>query len=165
MRLADVRLMSDYNYWANARIMDAARRVPAEQFTTAQLGYCNLRDALVHTLFAEYIWLLRWKGIPPETVKFPDEFPTLDSVRARWREEEQSMYAFLDSLSETELERVVTYKRRTGELDSRPLWQYMVHVVNHGTQHRAEIAMLLTEFGASPGDVDFTVFLREPHQR
>ena len=39
------------------------------------------------------------------------------------------------------------------------LWHYLVHVVNHGTQHRSEAAALLTEYGQSPGDLDFLIFL------
>jgi uncharacterized damage-inducible protein DinB len=41
------------------------------------------------------------------------------------------------------------------------LWQAMLHVLNHGTQHRSEAAAMLTEFNHSPGDIDFMVFLRE----
>jgi uncharacterized damage-inducible protein DinB len=38
--------------------------------------------------------------------------------------------------------------------DGVPVWQMLVHVVNHGTQHRAEAAALLTAEGRSPGEFD-----------
>jgi uncharacterized damage-inducible protein DinB len=37
----------------------------------------------------------------------------------------------------------------------------MAHLVNHGTQHRSEAAAMLTEYGYSPGDIDFIIYLRE----
>jgi uncharacterized damage-inducible protein DinB len=39
-----------------------------------------------------------------------------------------------------------------------PIWQMLVHVVNHGTQHRAEAGTLLTAEGRTPGDVDLWDF-------
>ena len=39
-----------------------------------------------------------------------------------------------------------------------PLWQAMVQLVNHGTQHRSEAAVILTAAGASPGDLDIVRF-------
>jgi uncharacterized damage-inducible protein DinB len=41
------------------------------------------------------------------------------------------------------------------------LWHLLVHVLNHGTQHRSEAALLLTSYGQSPGDLDLILFLRE----
>jgi uncharacterized damage-inducible protein DinB len=35
----------------------------------------------------------------------------------------------------------------------------MIHVMNHGTQHRSEAAAILTSFNQSPGDLDFTMYL------
>jgi uncharacterized damage-inducible protein DinB len=161
MRINDIRTLYAYNTWANARILDAAARVPAEQFATAALGACNLRDTLLHILVAESIWLLRWQGIVPESVEFPDDFPTLDALRARWREEERQLTAFLDTLGDADLDSTLTYRRSDGEIATGTLWHLLLHVVNHGTQHRAELALLLTALGHSPGDVDVTIFLRE----
>jgi uncharacterized damage-inducible protein DinB len=47
---------------------------------------------------------------------------------------------------------------------SPKVWQTIVHVVNHGTQHRSEAAAILTGYGQSPGELDFDTFLIEnPH--
>jgi hypothetical protein len=46
-----------------------------------------------------------------------------------------------------------------GKSRSRILWHIMIHVMNHGTQHRSEAAAILTSFNQSPGDLDFTMYL------
>jgi uncharacterized damage-inducible protein DinB len=38
------------------------------------------------------------------------------------------------------------------------MWQSVLHVVNHSTQHRAEIGMYLASLGRSPDDMDYGTF-------
>jgi MFS family permease len=59
-------------------------------------------------------------------------------------------------LAEETLDRNFPYVRSNGEERVKPFWHTLVHVVNHGTQHRSEAAMLLTIYGASPGDLDLS---------
>ena len=152
----------DYNYWANERILRAADDVSDAQFVApAPFSWGGLRGTLVHTLSAEWLWRSRWQGVSPTAFLRVEDFPTLAALRERWREEETKMRQFLAPLTESDLLRVVNYKRTSGGTSEQILWQLMAHLVNHGTQHRAEAAAILTELEHSPGDIDLIVFVRE----
>lgn len=161
MTRQDLLLLFDYNYWANKRILAAATQVSPEQFVAPTThNYGTLRNTLVHTLDAEFSWRTRCEsGVFGEELQETD-FPTVPSLTQHWAEEEQAMRTFLASLQDADLERIVSYPVDHGTR-SRILWHCLFHVVNHGTQHRSEAAAILTDYGHSPGDLDFTVFLLE----
>ena len=71
------------------------------------------------------------------------------------------MRTYVASLKDEDMENHFHYTTETGIKRDRVLWHCLLHVVNHGTQHRSEAAAILTNFRASPGDLDFTVFLNE----
>ncbi len=142
-----------YNDWATARVLHQAARVSPEQYTApAPTPQGSLRGTLVHTLAAEAAWLSE------------ADLPTFADLRQRWQAEAQALWGFIDSLSDADLQRVMPYKTTKGVPIQNVLWHMLVHVANHGTQHRSEAAMLLTGHGYSPGDLDFIVFLREQEQ-
>ncbi len=157
-----IQTLYDYNYWANTRILLQAEKLDAGQLAakTSQ-GMLSVQATLVHLLSAEWVWLMRWNGVSPDAMMRPDEMATLAILRARWREEENKMRAYIAQFAPDTLASVIAYKNTRGESFAYPLWQMMAHVVNHGTQHRAEAAAMLTEFGHSPGDMDFGLYLRE----
>ena len=159
MRVSDIRTLYDYNFWANRRILDAAARVPADQFAATGLG-----EILGHILTSEVIWRRRWEGLNPDGTQPIGEFPTIEDLIVRWRAEDQLLAAYLDGLTDADLDGGLTFLRGQAS-DTRTLWHLLVHVVNHGTQHRAEAALILTDQGCSPGDVDFTVFIRAEERK
>jgi uncharacterized damage-inducible protein DinB len=162
MNKQDILTLYRYNQWANARILNAASNVTQEQYLApASFPHGGLRGTLVHALFAEWIWRNRWEGTSPDYRLKPEDFPTFESLRARWAEEERSLMTFVEGIADERLNREFHYTSTQGVPHKQILWQAMAHLVNHGTQHRAEAAALLTESGHSPGDVDMILFLIE----
>ena len=157
-----IQTLYRYNQWANARILDAAAKLSPEQFlASSEHPHRYLRGVLTHTLFAEWIWRNRWSGESPTTRLKPEDFPTFDSLRARWQAEETELMKFVEEVSEEKLNAPFHYTSTEGVKYENILCESMAHVVNHGTQHRSEAAAILTELGFSPGDLDMILFLRK----
>jgi uncharacterized damage-inducible protein DinB len=163
MNVTDLVTLYDYNCWANRRILAAAARLTPEQFlapTTLSKG--SVRDVLVHMLDAEVIWRRRCQaGATPTAQASPADFPTFAVLLERWQVQEAAMRAYVGALSDEAANAPVAYRTTKGVPYTEILWQILTHVVNHGTQHRAEVAHVLTGYGYSPGDVDFILYLRE----
>jgi uncharacterized damage-inducible protein DinB len=166
VNIRDVRLLYDYNYWATERILTASRHISREQFIAPTAhSFGSLRDTLVHTLASEYGWrmLCQHQTLASSVELEEDAFLTVDVLQQRWKEEEHAMRDYLAHLADDDLTGYVRYTTDSGEKRERVLWHCLLHVVNHGTQHRSEAAAILTEYGSSPGDLDFTLFLNEQH--
>ena len=162
MNIAAIHSLFDYNYWVNQRILETAACLSNEQFTTpGEVSHASLRGTLVHALSAEWAWLRRSQGSSPRGLPLEDEFPDLESLARRWQEEEKAMRSYLAGLTDDDLTSIIRYSRTGGTRFETPLWQILLHVINHGTQTRSEAAVLLTQFGHSPGDLDYMIFLRE----
>lgn len=164
MRADQVRLLFDYNYWANGRILDAVEKLSFEQYNANVPGvsHGSVRATLVHALAAEQIWRRRClEGVSPTTLLQEADFPTLEALHALWKVEEAAMRAGLALLTEEALGSPLDYRTTNGSPKKETLWQLLTHLINHGTQHRAEVAVALTAFGHSPGDVDMIIYFRQ----
>jgi len=162
MNKQDILLLYKYNQWANALILNAASKITTDQYLApGSFPHGGLRGTLVHALFAEWIWRMRWAGSSPTFRLKAEDFPAFDSLRTRWAEEEKQLMDFVDLLTDEKLNSHFHYTSTDGKPHKRVLWQAMVHLVNHGTQHRSEAAAILTDLGHSPGDIDLIYFLPE----
>jgi uncharacterized damage-inducible protein DinB len=164
MNIRDMLTLYDYNYWANRQILAASAQVSTEQFMASTAhSFGSLRSTLVHTLDGECAWrmLYEHQTLAYFGVMKEDTFPTLDVLVQRWNEEERAMRDYLARLTDGNMTDYVRYTTDEGNKRERLLWHCLLHVVNHGTQHRSEAAVILTEYGCSPGELDFTAFLNE----
>jgi uncharacterized damage-inducible protein DinB len=162
---AYIEQLFDYNYWANGLILKYAERLTPEQFTLPVSEHQGSpREILAHIMFAERYWLDRMQGtaFPVDVMKKqigPQKFPEIKDLYGVWFDLELRMRQFLADLDENKLPRTFKHTRSDGtELEYRYI-DILTHVVFHGTQHRAEMALILTNLGHSPGNIDYSLYL------
>jgi uncharacterized damage-inducible protein DinB len=161
-----IRLLFAYSQWVNQRLLAVAERVPAER-RVERFGasFDSIQGTLAHILGAQITWLSRWNGTSPTKVLGAADFADLAELRARWTEHERDLAAFLARLTAEQLAARLAYINTAGRPFAYPLWQQMLHVVNHGTHHRAELADMLTRAGQTVPPTDLLVYFDEQSQR
>ena len=155
MHANEIRALYAYDRWATRRVLAALDGLdPAVWTRSSVIGERGLGGVLVHHLGASQRWRISFQtqgdGEGPEPEREP--LPTIDELRQRWEAEWAEEDAWLPTVTDGFL---------GYEFEGVPVWQMLVHVVNHGTQHRAEAAALLTAEGHSPGELDLINFADE----
>ena len=157
-----LRYLYDYHYWANARILNAIRGISQEQLVSDHgHSWGSLRGVLLHMQNAEWIWLQRWQGVSPTGFPSEEEYPTLADLRERWRGLEGEVRAFVAAQTPESILRDVSYANTRDKSFRLPLWQMMVHVPNHGTHHRGELAAMLAGMGIAHPEEDYLHYFLE----
>ena len=136
--------------WADERTLAALRAAGAPPPRSIEL--------FAHVLGAEHNWLSRIAGRAPAAPVWPS--PTLDDCERLMRETHDAWDAYLATLTEGALSRLVHYANSAGkEFDSR-VDDILLHVCLHGQNHRGQINAALRAAGAEPNAVDFIAFVR-----
>jgi uncharacterized damage-inducible protein DinB len=162
VNLSEVRSLFAYNEWANQRVFDSVTPLSEEQFARPLSGsFSSIGDTLAHIVGAEWVWLRRWNGESPGSIPDFVKSSTVESLRSKLSDIEREREKFLASLAEPDLARQIAYTNFAGERLSYPLRDLFVHVVNHSTYHRGQVATMLRQVGAKPSGTDYTLFRRE----
>jgi uncharacterized damage-inducible protein DinB len=144
------RQMFAFDQWANERVLN---QLEADQVTDTQ---CH--QWMSHLVSAHLGWQSRW---------LPDKvFPSLTVVRtpaenlALLRAFYEETGNLLDTFSDQDLLRTVSYTNTRGETYTNTLAEIWGHVVNHATHHRGQCVARIRALGMVPVPTDLIVFLR-----
>jgi len=157
-----LRLHLDYSSWASRRLVDAAARLTPEQLTR-EFGTADrsVLGTLVHIFAADRIWLGRVQGNAPARFLDPEtdmRFPVLENdwpaLHERWGQ-------WAAALDESSVETHVPYADLKGNPYETPLWQIVLHVVNHATHHRGQVSGFLRAMGHKPPPLDLIAYYRQ----
>jgi uncharacterized damage-inducible protein DinB len=157
MHRSDLLELFRFNYWANRQLLKTAAGVTPLQWTApSDFTTRDLRATLVHALDVEWSWRLRLQHRPKDEWASdrelqPEDYPDVTSLATRWAHDEAQMLAWIGSLDDATLAADAAI---SGE-HQFPLWYYLVHIITHSQQQRADAAILLTRSGHSPGNIEF----------
>ena len=149
-----------YGAWANARLLERAEQLSDADLTRSfSRGALPIHETFTHLYSSDRRWLARWQEAPlPPQVK-PADLPTIAAVRAAWTELGATRETYIAGLDDAALAATIRWQDGD-EVRTLSRWQGLVQAANHGTQHRSEIAAMLTDCGQSPGDLDFGLWCR-----
>jgi len=162
MNPSDMVGLYEYNAWADRRMLEAASALAREQFTKP-LGssFSSVRDTVVHIYGVEWLWLERFQGRSPAVIPDDKAFADIAKLKTSWSAFEIILLNFVRRLTQEDLDRVMEYKTMKYGVYRNPLWQSMLHLVNHGTYHRGQVTTMLRQLGAQPIMTDLMHFYRE----
>ena len=151
----------DYTAWASARLVRAASELTSGElrhdFKTADK---SVLGTLVHVFAADRIWLARIEGRPPgafvteadhQLSVLQNDWPALHD---RWKK-------WAAGITEENAQSNITYTDTSGKTWNQPLWELVLHVVNHGAHHRGQVSGFLRAMGRTPPPIDLAVYQRE----
>jgi uncharacterized damage-inducible protein DinB len=138
-----------YNVWSNTRVLNCLKR--------QQIDDEKILSLMGHILAAKFLWLHRIKGLPPPDVKLWGTY-TLDQLVVMGEEAGKKWIDFVESTDD--FDRELTYTNYLNDPYTNNVETIMIHLVNHSSYHRAQIAMLLRQKGFEPVNTDFITYDR-----
>ena len=138
-----------YNAWSNKRVMNCLQRQKVEDE--------KILSIMGHIVAAHFLWLHRIKALPPPDLKLWGSY-TLPQLMVLAENAGKQWLEFVET-TET-FDRELTYTNYVGDPYTNNVETIMIHLVNHSSYHRAQIAMLLRQKGLEPINTDLITWDR-----
>lgn len=155
-RAEHARLLVAYEGWANQRILtnlfglDESDAGPGASWET-------VFGSMAHVVESQAVWMSRFRA-GEYTPLQPTQLSELETEARRLQAD---MVDFAAGLVDRDLGRLVKFTDKRGNHHEDYLSILLTHLINHGTYHRGEAALLLTQAGRSPGDLDLVLYRRQ----
>ena len=150
----------NYHFTENHRLWGHVLSLSHEQFIQpVDYSRGSVREQVVHLIDAEDVWFSELQGANPA-----EPIPTADSddrafIRTHWDGVEQKIHGYLAGLRDDMLfTRPITDPEEDNVLF---VWQVLLHVANHGTDHRAQLLRLLNDLGVETTSQDYIFYVYE----
>ncbi|WP_316815410.1 DinB family protein [Pedobacter nyackensis] len=139
-----------YNNWANSLLLDVLK-ANADSIPESCISLFS------HIVNAQTIWLCRIKGIASNVAVW--QLNDLETC-GRLMEESANGLSDLEYLEMIDTP-VIKYTTSNGDYYETSVSDILLHVFNHGTYHRAQIAKEMKMHNIKPVNTDYIQFVRQ----
>jgi uncharacterized damage-inducible protein DinB len=153
-----------YKAWANELVFAAAAKLPEAELTAPRkIIFGNLLRTLNHVHAMDEVWRAHLQGrAHGYTTRNPDACPPLAELREAQRAMDAWFVDYAGALEEPTQEEVVSFRFIGGGPGAMTRRDILLHVANHGTYHRGNVASMMYQAGVAPPTTDLPVFLKRP---
>lgn len=150
----------EYHFSENRKIWGYVTQLTSEQFAQpVSYSRGSIRDQIVHLMECDDMWFSELRGVAPREPIPADQLGDREVIRAQWDSIEQNMRAYLTELRDDLV--FATPIEEPEEDKDLIVWQVLLHVANHGTDHRAQILKLLNDLGIQTIYQDYIFYIFE----
>ena len=148
-----IQTFIEYHLDMSLRIWDSIDTITDEQFL-ADDAYSrgSIRNLMVHLASVDRRWLAGLKNLEDVGHLNFEDYQTRASAREIFENVLKDLAEFASTLTESDL-------NSPNDKIREPRWQILLHIINHGTDHRSTVLQRLHEFGAPTFDQDFVIWL------
>jgi len=151
----------EFMKWADDTVFSALAEAPSDQILQDRgSSFKSLFDTLGHVYRGELVWFRRVNGQPDAKLADTDSPADLNALGQVWPALHQGWLNWARALAGEGWVQALPIHTAKGAEVALPLWQVVMHVVNHGTYHRGQVATMLRQAGIKPPSSDLMVFYR-----
>src|SRR5438876_2664670 len=143
----DIVALFAYDRWANRTVLDACRKLTAEQYVAEPVpGWSSVRSTISHIALATEFNLRTLAGGPDDRMPTEAELATVDDAARLLERAYRRFEELRPTLTPERLNTLLTL-RPPGFTATLPRWGMLRHIVHHSTYHRGQVAAQLKLFG------------------
>ena len=164
---ATVQTIYRFNTWANESIREGIQTADEDVLRQPRdVWFGSVFKILAHICSVENVWLARMRD-GSTTVRASDagDLTGKAALIERWRDLDAQWEAYVATLSAEQLAADFTATRRDGVTSTYKLWQPVLQVAFHSTEHRGHATVVMTQLGIKHGPQDFLDQFRPTEDR
>jgi uncharacterized damage-inducible protein DinB len=157
----DVVALFAYDRWANTKVLEACRKLTAEQYVAEPVpGWSSVRSTIYHIAWVTDLHLRTLAGDPDDSIPTEADLPTVDDAARLLERAYRRFEELRPTLTPERLSSMLTVRGR-GYTFTLPRWAMLRHIVTHSTYHRGQVASKLKRFGIEQQISDFFFWVIE----